>query len=118
MLSEALRLIRVFHDEKQSDLAANMGLARSYISEIETGRKSPTIDVIQKYSTHFGIPASSILFFAEQLPGSERRMPYSERTRALIARKIINFLRIIDEETRDDGQETHQTPRRARQSVL
>lgn len=38
MLSEALRLIRVFHDMKQTELAQRLGISKSYLSEIEKDR--------------------------------------------------------------------------------
>ena len=46
MLSEALRLIRVFHDVKQNELAERFGVSKSYLSEIESGKKLPSIDFI------------------------------------------------------------------------
>jgi transcriptional regulator with XRE-family HTH domain len=58
MLAEALRLIRVFHDMKQQELAERLGLSKSYVSELESGKKVPSIEVIQKYSDTFDIPAS------------------------------------------------------------
>ena len=39
MLSDALRLIRVFHDLKQQDLADRLEISKSYLSEIENGQK-------------------------------------------------------------------------------
>ncbi len=67
MLSEALRLIRIFHDVKQRDMAARLRIAPSYLSEIEAGKKEPTMQLLRKYSEEFKIPMSSILFFAEHL---------------------------------------------------
>ena len=73
MLSEALRLIRVFHDMKQTELAQRLGISKSYLSEIESGKKPPRMDLIERYASEFGIPSSSILFFAEGLEASCRR---------------------------------------------
>ncbi|HEY1631776.1 MAG TPA: helix-turn-helix transcriptional regulator [Rhizomicrobium sp.] len=98
MLSEALRLIRVFHDVKQNDLADRFGISKSYLSEIENGKKSPSIEIIEKYSSEFQIPASSILFFSENLSGKSKA---ADKARGAIAKKILNFLKII--ETRTHG---------------
>ena len=62
MLGEALRLIRVYHDLKQKEAAERLGVSTSYISEIERGTKTPTLDVIDRYSREFDIPVSSIMF--------------------------------------------------------
>ena len=53
MLSEALRLIRVFHDMKQTELADRLSISNSYLSEIEGGKKQPKIELIQRYSSEF-----------------------------------------------------------------
>ena len=99
MLSEALRLIRVFHDTKQVELAARLGISKSYLSEIERGRKTASVELIERYSSEFGIPASSILFFAEGLTNPSRSATAAEKAKGAIARKVINFLRLIEDRT-------------------
>lgn len=99
MLNEALRLIRVFHDIKQYELANRLGVSRSFLSEIETGTKTPSLELLDKYAEEFGIPRSSILFFAEQLPGAKR----GEAARRAIASKVLDILRFI--EKRSDAEQ-------------
>ena len=67
MLNKALRLMRVFHDLSQKDLAEKLGMSKSYLSEIESGKKTPTLDLLSRYSEIFDIPLSSIMFFSENL---------------------------------------------------
>ncbi len=95
MLSEALRLTRVFHDLKQQQLADQLGLSKSYVSEIESGKKVPSMDVIQKYSDAFGIPPSSILFFAESLEDPSK----VKNAKAFIAGKVLQFLQLVEAKT-------------------
>lgn len=97
MLSEALRLIRVFHDLKQGDLAERLGLSKSFVSELESGRKTPSVEVIDKYSREFGIPASSILFFSEQLDA--KASSSASNAKSAIASKVLNFLQLIERKT-------------------
>ena len=99
MLSEALRLIRVFHDMKQGDLANRLGISKSYLSEIEGGKKTPKIELIERYSSEFKIPSSSILFFAESLESPCKSTERAARSKGVIANKIINFLKLIEEKT-------------------
>ena len=66
-LKKALRLMRLFHDLSQKELAEKLGIAKSYISEIESGKKPPTLKLVYQYAMHFKVSASSILFFAENL---------------------------------------------------
>ncbi len=98
MLSEALRLIRVFHDMKQQELADRLDLSKSYVSELESGKKAPSLDVIQKYSDAFGLPPSSIMFFAENLENPSK----VDRTKSAIAGKVLQFLQFIEAKTADE----------------
>jgi len=99
MLSEALRLIRVFHDVKQTALADRLGISKSYLSEIESGKKQPSIELVERYSAEFGIPTSSILFFAEGLKSPSKSANAAHRARGAIARKVIYFLKLVEERT-------------------
>lgn len=100
MLADALRLIRVFHDVKQNELAERLQISKSYLSEIENRKKAPTIDLIERYSREFAIPVSSIMFFAENLENPSTTSS-DNRARQLIAQKVMNFLRLIEDRTVD-----------------
>lgn len=97
MLAEALRLIRVFHDMKQQEMADRLALSKSYVSELENGKKVPSMEVIQRYSDAFGIPVSSILLFSEGLENSSN----ANRTKSAIAERAILFLKLIEAKTTD-----------------
>lgn len=105
MLSEALRLIRVFHDMKQNELASRLGVSTSYLSEIEKGKKTPSVDIIQKYASEFQIPPSSILFFSEELQSNSENDEQSNRVKGRISEKIIQFLRVIEARTVSGAEE-------------
>lgn len=92
MINEALRLIRVFHDLKQFELAERLKVSKSHISEIESGTKTPSLELMGKYSTEFRIPVSAIMFFAEELPTAKR----GERARTKIATKVLDLLGFIE----------------------
>lgn len=67
MINQALKKIREFHNMKQNELATSIGISNSYLSEIESGKKLPNLDLLQKYSEIFDIPVSSLLYFSEEL---------------------------------------------------
>lgn len=92
MINEALRLIRVFHDLKQVELAIRLGVSKSHISEIEKGTKNPSLDLIERYSLAFKMPVSAIMFFAEELPNAKA----GERVRVKIADKVLDILRFVE----------------------
>jgi transcriptional regulator with XRE-family HTH domain len=93
MLHEALRLIRIFHDISQTELARRIRVSKSYLSEIEKGKKQPTLSLLEQYSMEFKLPMSSIMFFSEAL----EKNSFSERTRLKISQKVIALLNFIAE---------------------
>lgn len=94
MLGEALRLIRVFHDCKTNELSKALDLSAGYISEIENGKKSPSMDTLKKYAEYFDTSVSSIMFFAEELDlGKEKTFKANARS------KLIKFLKTIENVT-------------------
>lgn len=93
MLNEALRLIRVYHDMKQTEAADKLGISKSYLSEIEKGHKRPTLDIIDRYSEIFDIPASSIMFFSENM----NRSGAYEKARTLVASKIVSLMKFLED---------------------
>lgn len=103
MLSEALRLLRVYHDLKQKELAAQLEISNSHISEIESGIKKPSMETIEKYSELFKVPVSSIMFFAEQIDKSSDDTnddtKIENKAKRAIASKIIEFLKLIEVRT-------------------
>ncbi|MDP2245229.1 helix-turn-helix domain-containing protein [Pseudomonas sp.] len=88
MINKALKLIRTFYDVSQSDLSARLGISNSYLSEIESGKKQPTMDILSRYSDQFEIPLSSILFFSENLDSPKP----SDKLRLNVAKKIVSIL--------------------------
>lgn len=92
MLGEALRLIRVYHDLKQKQVAERLSISTSYLSEIEKGHKTPTLELIQRYSDAFGLPVSSILFFAETVED----VGSSDRARSFVAGKMVGLMQFLE----------------------
>ena len=95
MLGEALRLIRVFHDLKQNELARQLGVSQSHLSDIERGEKTPSQELVSKYAELFELPVSSIWFFDEQLASGPSKSTI-DRARGVIADKVLDFLRIVE----------------------
>lgn len=66
-LNKILKYFRTFGHYNQKDIAQLLRISRSYVSEIESGKKEPSMDVIQRYSEFFEISVSGIFLFAEEL---------------------------------------------------
>jgi transcriptional regulator with XRE-family HTH domain len=93
MLSRALKLLRTFHQLNQNELAKILGISNSYLSEIESGNKKPSLELLNKYSLAFKVPVSSILLFSEKLEEKKG----SKILREKAADKILRILEWISE---------------------
>lgn len=94
MLNRALRLLRTYHQLTQVELAKRLGISNSYLSELESGDKSPGLELLDKYSEFFKMPVSSILLFSESM--SETRKP-GAKLRVAAADKILRLLEWLEE---------------------
>lgn len=89
MINKALRIIRQFHEFKQVELAGKLEISKSYLSEIEAGKKPITLDLLNKYSKIFDIPVSSLVFFSESLGNKNLS---SNKFKKVVASKILNIM--------------------------
>lgn len=65
-LGKILKHIRGFNHLTQDELARKLGIKRSYVSEIESGKKLPSAEVMENYASVFNIPLSTILILEER----------------------------------------------------
>lgn len=95
MIGEAIKIIRVFNSLTQQELAKALNISDSYLSQIESGKRTPTLDTIKAVSRMFGIPMSSLMFFSEQL--DEDSDAEGTRSRAAFGRRLLNALARIEQ---------------------
>lgn len=108
MINEALRLIRLAHGYKAKEVAEMLSISPSYVSEIESGKKTATVELLTKYSAAFGIRLSTIMFFAEEL---DRENP-KERIKDNIRQYIFKLMKLIEVQSdlrMDDCEEPGKT---------
>lgn len=92
MINNALKLIRKYHNRTLTETAEDIGVSKSYLSELENGKKTPSIEVLKSYSDAFGMPLSSILFFAENQETGERE----RKLKRAIGTKALKMLDWLD----------------------
>jgi transcriptional regulator with XRE-family HTH domain len=73
LLGQELRRARLAAGLSQETLAFEAKLDRTYISYLENGHKSPTVDVLIRISQAIGVSASSLLGHVEQGLGIRRK---------------------------------------------
>ena len=65
-LGNVLKLLRIANEMSTKELASKMGVSSTYISEVESNHKKPSLEMISKYSHALNINKSTILYFDEQ----------------------------------------------------
>jgi transcriptional regulator with XRE-family HTH domain len=88
MINNALRLLRLYIGLSQKQIAEELEVSQSLISEIESATKSVSIDILEKYSNKFNIRMSQLLFFAEELDGE----PLKTRGKLIVASRVLKLL--------------------------
>lgn len=95
LFGEKLRHLRLQRDITQTDLAQRLGVARqAYVSNLEAGRKKPSLDLLLRVTGLFGvatdymlrdtIPVEQVVGSpAVQLPEKRRLHLFGEKLRAL-----------------------------------
>lgn len=81
----------------QADLSTRLGISKSYLSEIESGRKEPSLSLIYKYAEVFDVPASNILIFSEKLSENKKQ---KSALKLKIADGILRVLEWIEDQSR------------------
>jgi transcriptional regulator with XRE-family HTH domain len=92
-------MMRLFNDQTQSELAKHLGISKSYLSEIESGKKTPGLDLIAKYSEIYEIPSSQILQFSEMMHNKTT----GEKVRVFTAKKVLSFLSWVADDDQKDS---------------
>lgn len=88
MINDALRLLRLYLGLSQQQMATELDLSQSMISEIESGSKSVSMEVLERYSTTLGVRMSQLLLFAEELDGE----PLKTKGKLIVASRVLSLL--------------------------
>lgn len=87
-INDALRIVRLYWGYTQKELSKKLDISQSLISEIESGQKTVTLDVLERYSDKLEIRLSQLMFFAEEVES----LPPSRRGKHFIADKVLDLL--------------------------
>lgn len=103
MLNSALRTIREVHRFPQAEMAAKLQISRSHLSEIESGKKAVSVELLNRYADAFDVPPSTFLSFAEALEGTSPR-------RRENAKRLLSVLDWVTEKGSGSGETGASTP--------
>ena len=88
MIGEVLKCLRTIYGYKAIEVSEKLGISASYLSEIENGKKQPSLEHLKKYAELFGIKLSSLILLSESYEEAEKEGKGS----ALIRAMMINLI--------------------------
>lgn len=97
MIGEILKRLRRIYGYKAVEICNHLGISPSYLSEIENGKKQPSLDLLKKYAQLFGIKLSSLILLAESFEEAEKDGKGAIMIRSMMMSLINGMSRTIDE---------------------
>jgi len=88
MIGEVLRLFRTVEGEKANNFAQKLGISPSYLSLIESGKRQPSIELINKYADILGVRPSGIMFFYEEINDGKFKNSILKMSRPILIKLI------------------------------
>lgn len=89
MINRAIKAIRVFHGVSQVELAKELNISKSYLSEIENGKKSVSYSFLEDFAKFFDMPVSTLVYFSENIENPEK---ISKKFKLLASSKLLSVL--------------------------
>lgn len=72
MIGDVLKRLRIIYGYKASEMCKLLTISPSYLSEIENGKKQPSLEHLRKYADIFGIKLSSLILLSETYEEAEQ----------------------------------------------
>ena len=73
MIGDVLKRLRIIYGYKASEMCKKLNISPSYLSEIENGKKQPSLEHLQKYADILGIKLSSLILLSETYEEAEQK---------------------------------------------
>jgi len=100
MIGEALKMFRNIHGYKAKELAALLEISPSYLSEIENTKKSPSYELLEKYSEVFDVKLSTLIMFSEDYDKNK----LTDRAQDGVRKMLFNFMKRLNEESTSEDE--------------
>ena len=68
-LGMRIRFLRQQRRWSQEDLALNASINKNYISDLENGRRNPSLEILERIASTFGISLAELFKGVETIPG-------------------------------------------------
>lgn len=68
-LGMRVKFLRQQHKWSQEDLALNANINKNYICDLENGRRNPSLEILERLASAFGISLADLFKGIETIPG-------------------------------------------------
>ena len=68
-LGMRIRFLRQQRRWSQEDLASNANINKNYISDLENGRRNPSLEILERIAVAFNISLAELFKGVETIPG-------------------------------------------------
>lgn len=68
-LGMRIKYLRSQHNFSQEDLALEAGINKNYLSDLENGRRNPSLEILEKIAVALNISLSELFKGIETIPG-------------------------------------------------
>jgi len=87
MFGDTLKRTRLIYGYNAKEMSERLSISNSYLSEIENGKKKPSLDILERYASIYEIKLSSLILLSEEVESSNNNTKGNEFTK-----KILNLL--------------------------
>jgi len=105
MLGDTLKRTRNIYGITASQMSKQLGISASYLSEIENGKKHPSVELLQKYADIYGIKLSSLILLSESIEEAKEKKDGPAFIRQLMLNLINGMSHQLQEDTSSAKQE-------------
>lgn len=99
MIGDTLKRLRKIYGYRAIDISNQLEISASYLSEIENGKKQPSLELLRKYSDLFGIKLSSLILLSEVYEEAEQQ----GKGAVLVRSMMINLINAM---SKGEGEKT------------
>lgn len=100
VIGDVLKHMRKIYGYKAVEMSKELGISTSYLSEIENGKKQPSLEHLKKYAQLFGIKLSSLILLSESYEEAEK----SGKGTALIRSMMISLINSMSKSVEDKNE--------------
>lgn len=102
MIGEVLKRLRKIYGYTALELSASLNISPSYLSEIENGKKQPSLEILKKIANAYGIRLSSLILLSESYEEAEKQGKGAVMIRKMMM-KVINSMSYTGEDILGQG---------------